>query len=179
MSAELAVDILQTPTGTGKIKMTHMPPGFVISSAIIQNSTRTAMSYSAETLAFSGTFVKTRDDTAIIATCTVFGSQYNSGNCGVGLKFGSYWDFGVAYSYDGSWSSTAQTTIVVGQSYWNQQMSAGSYTVGFGWKTYNGGASERPFNYLNPNSADSDGRNQQFVSSIFVYEVIPSVSSVS
>jgi hypothetical protein len=179
MSAELAVDILQTPTGTGKIKMTHMPPGFVISSAIIQSSTRTAVSNSAETVLFSGTFNKTRDDTAIVATCTVFGAGYNSGNCGVGLKFGNYWDFGVGYAYDGSWSSTAQVTIVNGQSYWNQPMSAGAYTVGWGWKCANGGTAERPFNYLNPNSADSDSRNQQFVSSILVYEIIPSVSSIS
>ena len=83
----------------------------------------------------------------------------------------SNWDYGVAYQYDGAWSSTIQTTIIVGHSYWTG-VTAGAHTIGFGWKTADAGASNRPFNILNPNSTE-ESRNQQMVSTIILYEIYP------
>jgi hypothetical protein len=90
------------------------------------------------------------------------------------LDFGTAnerWDYGMAYQYDGAWSSVNQTTIVFGQAQWTS-VAAGSHTMSFGWNTRDGNTNNRPFNNLNPNSSD-DSRNQQMVSRIVVYEVYP------
>lgn len=145
--------------------------GAILNISTIRNSTRTSVPNSGATTLFSGSFTKIRAASTLIAKCTVYGCQYSSGTCGVGMNIdGSNWDYGVAYQYDGAWSATAQITIVIGTSRWTG-ISAGSHTVGFGFNPINGATAERPFGILNPNNSD-DSRNQQTVSSIVVYEVI-------
>lgn len=144
--------------------------GAIIGTTIVRTNTRTSVSAAASSTLFSGSFTKISSTSQLIAFCNVFGAQYSSGNSGVGMNIdGSSWDYGVAYQYDGAWSSTTQTTIIVGMSRWSG-ISAGSHTVGFGWNTINV-ESNRPFAILNPNSSD-DSRNQQMASSIILYEVI-------
>ena len=168
MAAILNVDVIESRTPGQYITMNDMPPGFVLSTTTIRNSTRVAMSATTgAVIAFDGSFTKHRSDTAIMATCTVFGATFYSGNCAVGMRLDSTWDYGCAYQYDGAWG-TSQTTIVVGQGYWTG-ISAGSHTMAFGWNPADS-STNRPFAYLNPNSAD-DSRNRQMVSSIIVYEV--------
>ena len=172
MAAILSVDRIQSRDGVSKLLLENMPSGYVLASTIIRSSTRTAVSTAAESVIFSGSFTKQRADTNLAATCTVFGAGYYSGNCGVGMRIdSSNWDYGVAYQYDGAWSSTIQTTIIVGHSYWTG-VTAGAHTIGFGWKTADAGASNRPFNILNPNSTE-ESRNQQMVSTIILYEIYP------
>jgi len=144
--------------------------GAIIGVTVVRTNTRSSVSTVASTTLFSGSFTKIKADSQLIAKCTVFGANFQSGNSGVGMNIdGSNWDYGVAYQYDGAWSSIYQTTIIVGTSRWSG-ISAGSHTVGFGWNTFNGGA-DRPFGIFNPNSSD-DSRNQQMASSIILYEVI-------
>lgn len=147
-------------------------PGHIIGVNVIRSSTRTSVGYSASSTIVSGSFTKLRGDTTLVASCTIYGCQYSSGTCGVGMNIdGSNWDYGSGYQYDGSWSSTGQITIVTGTARWTG-ITAGSHTVGFGWQPVNGSTGERPFGILNPNSSD-ESRNQQCVSSITVYEVMP------
>ena len=170
MASIVNVDVIESRTPGQNIVLNNMPSGFVLSTTTIRDSTRVAMSATTgAVIAFGGSFTKHRADTAIMATCTVFGAQYYSGNCGVGLRLDSSWDYGCAYQYDGAWG-TSQTTIVVGQGYWTG-IGAGSHTMSFGWNPADS-STNRPFVYLNPNSTD-DSRNRQMVSSIIVYEVYP------
>ncbi len=163
---------LTTSKLSGQITFSNMPSGSIIAVNIIRNGTRSSVSTAATQTLFSGSFTKLRSDSRLIARCTVFGAQYYSGNCGVGMNIdGGNWDFGTAYQYDGAWSNANQTTIITGQATWTG-ISAGSHTVGFGWNTVNNDAGNRPFNIFNPNSSD-DGRNQQMVSSITIFEVAP------
>lgn len=171
MASVLKVDKLKSRDGSSKLILNNMQSGFVLGSTIFRNGTRAAVSTAAESTLFGGSFTKQRSDTVLIATCTVFGCGYYSGNCGVGMKLDNTWHFGTGYQYDGSWSSTLQITIISGQGYWSG-FSAGSHTLYWGWKTADGGTGNRPFNIFNPNNSD-DGRNQQVVSSMIVYEVYP------
>ena len=148
------------------------PAGHIIQSFVIQNGTRVAVSTSAESTLFGDNFTKLRSDTDIFATCTVYGADFESGNCGVGMKLNSTWQFGCGYQYDGAWSGTQQVTIIIGTGYWSTPP-AGASSIYFGWKPANGSSNERPFVYFNPNASDSEPRNQQFISSIVVYEVMP------
>ena len=116
-----------------------------------------------------GTFAKISATSSIVATCTIYGNSFESGNCGVGLVVdSSIWDHGVGYQYDGAWSLASQTQIVIGSCNFGV-LSQGSHTINFGWRHANGDVG-RPFVYLSPNSR-SDSRNRQFVSRILVYEV--------
>ena len=92
----LKLDQIQSRTGTDitlgnrlvgtQIDYSIMPSGSVIGMKSIRNSTRTSIgTVVAPFTLFSGTFTKQRADTIIIATCTVFGAQYASGNCDVSI----------------------------------------------------------------------------------------------
>jgi hypothetical protein len=154
---------------TGQVMPQSFPSGSIIGVSVVRNSTRTSMPTTNTHIAFSGTFNKILSSSIIIATSTVFGAPFQSGNCGVGMRLNSTWDFGCAYQYDGAWGSS-QTTIIVGTGRWTD-VPAGTNTMNWGWQTVNGSASDKPFSWLNPNSND-DARNQQKVSSIIIYEVI-------
>lgn len=164
------------PNSTGLITKSNLPSdgtwvpsGGVIAISTVRSAIKTTMSNSAEYVAFSGTFTKKRSDSIIIAQSNVYGSSFSSGNCGVGLKLDSTWDFGSSYQYDGAWSQALQVTIVTGNGMWSG-ISSGSHTMGWGWKTANGSTAERPFDYLNPNGA-ADARIPQITSTIVIYEV--------
>lgn len=145
--------------------------GGIVAINTVRSSTRTSVPNSGTVTLFSGTFTKVRAATTLIAICNVYGCQYSSGNCGVAMNIdGTTWDYGCGYQYDGAWSSTLQVTLVTGTSVFTG-VSAGSHTIGFGFKPFNAATSERPFAILNPNSSD-DSRNGQFISSIVVYEVV-------
>jgi hypothetical protein len=164
------------PYNTSFLSFENANAGMPLAINVVSSNSRTSVSTSNRTTIFSGTFTKLRADTVLRATSTVFGAGYFSGNCGVGLSldFGTAnerWDYGMAYQYDGAWSSTQQTTMVFGQCQWTG-VSAGSHTVAFGWNTADGSTNNRPFSILNPNSSD-DVRNNQMVSRIVVYEVYP------
>jgi hypothetical protein len=171
MASILKVDKLKSRDGVSKITLNNMQSGFVVGSTTFRYGTRAAISTAAESTIFGGSFTKQRADSLLFATCTVFGSQYYSGNCGVGMKMDATWHFGTGYQYDGSWSSTLQITVITGQGYWSG-VGAGSHTLYWGWKCADGGTGNRPFNYINPNSSD-DSRLQQIVSSMVVYEICP------
>ena len=117
-----------------------------------------------------GTFTKLEASSNIVATCTVYGNNFESGNCGVGLVVdSSIWDHGVGYQYDGAWSDEQQTQIVIGTCNFGS-LSVGTHTINFGWRHVNADLG-RPFIYLSPNSR-SDPRNQQFIYRIAVWEVL-------
>ena len=167
MTSVIQSDVIQPVGAYVQVKDRH--PGSVVASYVIRSSTRTAVSTSNTGILFSGSFTKLLSETKIIAKCTVFGDGYASGNCGVGMRLDSTWDYGCAYQYDGAWGQY-QTTIITGQGYWDT-ISAGSHTMAFGWNNIDGTSSDRPFVYLNPNNqVTSEPRNQQMVSSIIVYE---------
>lgn len=148
------------------------PSGTVIAVNTVRSSTRTSMPYSNNFTAFSGSFNKLRSDSVIVATATVFGSSFDSGNCGTGLRLNNTWDFGSAYQYDGAWTQALQTTIAIGTGRWTG-VPAGTHTMGWGWQTADGATGNRPFQWLNPSSAGGDARVQQMTSSIVIYEVAP------
>lgn len=168
----LTADVIQTTDG--RTLNTTYPSGTVISSAVIRNGTRTALSNTNMATLFSGTFNKIlgASQSYLLVRATVFGAGYNSGNCGVGCYIDSTnnWDYGASYQYDGSWSSTNQITTIIGYHVFNGY-AAGSRTIGFGWKCANGSTTDRPFNYFNPNSSD-DGRLNQVISSMYVQEIV-------
>jgi hypothetical protein len=120
-------------------------------------------------IAFSGSFTKILSNSIIIATSTVLGNGFSSGNCGVGLRLNNTWDFGSGYQYDGQWTQAHQTTIVISTGRWTG-VAAGVHTMGWGWLPANG-TNNRPFDFLNPNTASGEPRNQQMTSSIVIYEV--------
>ena len=171
--SRLKVNTIQLAPGSTAMTMNNMQLGYILSSTAIRNSTRAALSISAYSIIFSGSFTKLRADSTIFATCNVFGDGFYSGNCGVGMQIdsGSNWDYGCHYQYDGGWGAY-QTTTISGQCQWTG-ISAGSHTIGFGWRTFNlSSATDRPFTNFNPNNTTpSETRNQQMVSSIFVYEI--------
>jgi len=172
MPGILKVNSIQLAPGSTIMTMNNMQPGYILSSTAIRYGTRTALSISSGSVVFSGTFTKLQTSSTIFATCTVFGEAYYSGNCGVGMYVDSTsnWDYGTGYQYDGSWGAY-QTTTVCGTGQWTG-FSAGSHTIGWGWKCANGSATDRPFGYINPNSSTpSDNRNNQIISSIYVYEI--------
>jgi hypothetical protein len=159
------------PTGGAvPIQLENMYSGMVLSVTPIRYSryTTTSTGYASGIL-FGGTFEKLRADTYIRATCTVFGNGFQSGNCAVGMKLDNSWDYGCAYQYDGVWAQ--QTQMIFGTSYWTSVMQ-GVHNISVGWNTINNSSNERPFTTLNPNN-NQDARNQQFVSTILVYEVYP------
>ena len=170
MSGIIEVNTLRRDPAVTNISINS--PGFILSTTKIRSNTRTAVSLAAIATLFSGTFVKLRSDTIIIATATIFGEAFNSGNCGVCLKIdGGTPNYGLQYQYDGGWSSTIQTTTISGQCQFTG-IAAGTRTISAGWHTFNGSASDRPFGFLNPSpSTPGETRNQQMVSSIIVYEV--------
>ncbi|MEK9694148.1 MAG: hypothetical protein VW270_00210 [Candidatus Poseidoniales archaeon] len=146
------------------------PSGHVVSNIMIRHGEQLSVPGAGTLKLFGGDFEKKRHDTDIFATCTVFGAYYYSGNCGVGLCLNGQWDYGVAYQYDGQWTRDDQTTIIVGSCLWSN-VQKGNCRIDFGWNSRTG-SGERPFGYLNPNH-ERDGRNQQMISSIIVYEVMP------
>lgn len=172
LTAPAITGTLISNTDSGTINAGMMGySGAIVAITTVRSSTRTSVPNSGTTTLFSGSFTKLRAATTLIARCTVYGAAYSSGNCGVGMNIdSSNWDYGVAYQYDGAWSASQQTTIVIGTSRWTG-ISAGSHTVGFGFNPVNGATGERPFGILNPNSSD-DTRNQQMVSTIVLYEVV-------
>lgn len=171
MASILRTDQIDSSPGR-KTDFYGVPNGFVVGTGIIQNSVRTSMTNSvSEYIAFSGTYTKIRSDTYILATCTVFGSAFSSGNLGVGMRLNGIWDHGSAYQYDGLWTRDIQTTVVMGTAYWNIPIPAGNCTIGWGWRPINGATSERVFDFLNPASTPADARVQQMTSSILVYEI--------
>jgi hypothetical protein len=169
MSGILEVNTIRRDPAVTNIAINS--PGFILSSTTIRSNTRTALSLAAIATMFSGTFVKLRSDSIIIATATIFGEAFNSGNCGVCLKIdGGTPNYGLQYQYDGGWGAF-QTTTISGQCQFTG-IAAGTRTISAGCHTFNGSASDRPFGFLNPNSSTpSESRNQQMVSSIIVYEV--------
>jgi hypothetical protein len=171
MSGTIEVNTIRRDPAATNLTFSNVPAGFIISSTTIRSNTRTAISLAAIGTLFSGTFTKLRSDTVIIATTTIFGEAFNSGNCGVCLKIdGGTPNYGLCYQYDGGWGAF-QTTTISGQCQFTG-IAAGTRTISAGWHTFNGSASDRPFGFLNPNSSTpSESRNQQMVSSIIVYEV--------
>jgi len=172
MSGIIEVNTIRRDPTVTNLTFSNVSSGFIISSTKIRSATRTALSLAAIATMFSGTFTKLRSDTVIIATATIFGDGYNSGNCGVCLKIdGGAPNYGLVYQYDGSWSATDQTTTMSGQCQFTG-IAAGTRTISAGWHTFNGSSNDRPFNNLNPsNATGGETRNQQMVSSIIVYEV--------
>lgn len=171
MSGTIEVNTIRRDPSVTNLTFNNVQPGFIISTTKIRSNTRTALSLAAIATMFSGTFIKLRSDSLIIATATIFGDGFNSGNCGVCLKIdnGSP-NYGLVYQYDGGWGAF-QTTTISGQCQFSG-IGAGTRTISAGWHTFNGSASDRPFANLNPNNAVSgEPRNQQMVSSIIVYEV--------
>ena len=135
------------------------PSGHVVSNIMIRHGEQISVPGAGTLKLFGGDFEKKRHDTDIFATCTVFGAYFYSGNCGVGLCL------------NGQWTRDSQTTIIVGSCLWSN-VQKGDCRIDFGWNTYNGSSGDKPFLYLNPNH-ERDGRNQQMISSIIVYEVMP------
>ena len=158
------------PSGVTIGNGVKFPAGHIIQSFVIQNDTRVAVAPSSEATLFGDNFTKLRSDTDIFATCTVYGSDFEAGNCGVGMKLNSTWQFGCGYQYDGAWVDGMQTTIIIGTGYWSTPP-AGASSIYFGWKPADSD-STLPFAVFNPNET-ADSRNQQFISSIVVYEVMP------
>lgn len=174
MALTVAVDQIQ-PYSSTTLSWEGVPTGMPLAISVISYGTRTNLSAVAGVgIAFGDYFTKLRSDTVLRATSTIFGAGYYSGNCGVGvvLDYGTNtrWDYGCAYQYDGQWSSTAQTTLVMGHHQWTG-VSAGRHLISFGWNPADS-STNRPFVYINPNSSD-DSRNNQMVSRIVVYEVYP------
>jgi hypothetical protein len=168
MTSIIRTDELACATPGARIQF-QGSPGLVLATTMINNSTRTATSASANLTVFSGSFTKTTSTSNILVTCNVVGGQYNSGNSGVGFVLdGSTWDWGTAYNYDGLWTNANAIVQVVGTGFFTG-VTAGAHTMGWGWLPRDGTA-QRAFNFLNPNSAD-DGRNGQFISSLIIYEI--------
>jgi hypothetical protein len=180
MALTLAVDQIQPVSNTAKyIDWQGVPTGMPIAINVVSYAIRTSVSVNDASKAgilFGGYFTKLRNDTVLRASCTVFGAGYYSGNCGVGMVLdfntsNEQWDYGCAYQYDGSWSSTLQTTIVMGHSQWTG-IRAGQHLISFGWKPADNSSGQKPFNILSPNNND-DSRNQQMPCRIVIYEVAP------
>lgn len=177
MSGILKVDNIETISGTGNIVINgslsgvskgSLPAGTVLNMGQIRFGTRTFLSDTNSAIYFSGSITKESSSSKIIATCTLFGADYHSGNCGVGMQLNGVWDFGCGYQYDAAWNDGMQTTIYNGIGEWTG-LNAGTYTLGVGHKHING-STGKPFGRINPNNSD-DSRNQQMVSTITWYEV--------
>ena len=170
MAAILTADRIQTVSGSAL--STNWPSGMIIGSKCIRNGTRTAMPTTNAYAPLSGTYTKILGSTQSKLVCrlTAFYAGYNSGSCGAYIACDSTKHYGTGYQYDGSWSSTQQTTVVFGQAEFTG-IAAGNRTISHGWNTANGSTSDKIGNYFNPNSND-DSRNQQMISSITVFEVV-------
>jgi len=168
MTSAIQLDTIQSTAG-GRITINApVGSGLILATTVIRNSTRTAISAVYNTAHFSGSFTKTTSTSNLVVVATVIGGQYNDGNGAHGFVIdGTIWDFGAAYNYDGVWTNIYTTVQCIGTGYF-QNISAGSHTMGWGVKAFNG-TTTRPYNYLNPNGTD-DARNGQFISTLVVYE---------
>jgi hypothetical protein len=168
MTSAIQLDTIQSSSGGRVVINAPVGSGAVLATTVIRNSTRTAISALYNTAHFSGSFTKTTSTSNLVVVGTVFGGQYNDGNGALGFVLdGTTWDFGAAYNYDGVWTKVYTTIQCFGQGYF-QNISAGSHTMGWGVKAFNG-ATTRPYETLNPNGSD-DGRNGQFISTLIIYE---------
>jgi hypothetical protein len=146
------------------------PTGTLISTCIIRNSSRTAMTPGPSGICYGGAFTKLNASSNLIVVHNTFGVQFSAGNCGLGLRLDTAtWDYGSSYQYDGAWVQSYQTTQCFGTGYFTG-VTAGSHNMYVGWNTKNNSAGETPFYYLNPNGSD-EGRNGQTSSTITIYEV--------
>ena len=169
MTSAIQLDTIQSTAGGRVVINAPVGSGLILSTTTIRNSTRTAISAVYNSAHFSGSFTKTTSTSNLVVTATVLGGQYNDGNGACGFVIdGTTWDFGAAYQYDGVWSQVYTTIQCIGTGYF-QNISAGSHTMGWGVKAFNG-STTRPYNYLNPNGTD-DARNGQMISTLIIYEI--------
>ena len=151
------------------------PSGTIVSMTTIRNNSRTSVGGQGSNFPtgyklWSGSFTKLRNDTDIYAYSHQMFQGWYSGNCSVGMNMdnsNSLWDYGHSYQYDGNYGpATIQPT---GCSRWTG-LAAGSHTIYFGWNARSG--TNTPGTIWNPNN-NEDNRDQQIVSSMIVYEVVP------
>lgn len=175
----LKVDSI-TPTGSsgiqwnsnytgGVLASLNMPAGAILSVTPIRYSTRTSLGAATSRVVFTGNITKQSSTSILVCEYTIYMGRFYDGNSGTGIVLdGTTWGLSGGYGYDGLWSSAEQTTLDMGHTVFTG-VSAGSHTIGWGWRYANGNNSF-PCYYINPNN-NEDARNQQFVSTILVYEV--------
>lgn len=157
-----------SPYSGGALAGVNFDPGAILGVKVIRKATKSTLPVVNETVIFSGSYVKQSSTSDIITEHVVFLNGHQDGNSGVGIKVNnSIWGYSGGQSYDGNYGSE-QTQMETGMNVFSG-LSAGTITVGWGWKRADGGTT-RPATYISPDSA-SDSRNQQFISSIIVYEV--------
>jgi|SaaInlV_150m_DNA_4_1039716.scaffolds.fasta_scaffold05190_4 hypothetical protein len=138
--------------------------GKVLQVAALTHSTRVALSLSANYWDSFGTITKISATSKLVVSGTFSGQAEHSGSCGVGIRINTLYRYG-NYTYA---TTTNSKNYAINADF--GAMAAGVHTVYWGWKTGNGGSTDRPFAVFNPNSTD-DSRQQQTTSVIIVTEV--------
>ena len=158
-SAELvngSVDAVKLASGVG---------GKLLKATSLVNTTRAALSTSADYWLSFGTVSKISATSSLIVSASVSGFNDSSGICGSGIRIDSTYRYGT-YIY---------AAAANGGRDWNGQFDfgtmggSGTKTVYWGWKPANGVVSA-PFQILNPTASD-DARSQSTRSTITVWEV--------
>jgi hypothetical protein len=142
-----------------------MPSKSVISATSFTDDTRRALSNAGEYWLTYGTVVKKSATSKLVCTESTSGHADHSGNCGVGVRIGNVYRYG-AFQYTASANQKQYSQIHD----FGDMGGAGSFTVYWGWKTYNNDVGSKPFAILNGNNTD-DVRSQQTSTSIIVWEV--------
>jgi hypothetical protein len=171
MASNLRVDNIQFPNGTSYTS------GHVIGVSHFQNSTRTAVPGSGQSLPYilwnAGNVVKKQSGSILLVEAQL---PFRNGNS---YDFGPLCRIGGVVHYDGvvfahynsdalGSGDTIKTALI-----WkckHSGASAGNVSIEFGWHPANGGTGERPGEIWNPNASDND-RARQWTSDCIVWEI--------
>lgn len=169
-------------------KLLYVPDNTVqdklVKTTHFRNNTRTSLSDSSNGTIWTGSFVKEYDANTswILMEGMIPGAGVYSDQCGVyaglngmntnadtprhrgiyygGSNGGAVWDRLILYVHR-----------IIDNSDSTQELASGSRTWTVGWSPRNGNSGEKPFQHMNPNTAD-DGRNQQYGSIMTIHEYL-------
>jgi len=158
------------------------PAGHVINITHFQNSTRTTVPSSGQTLPYvlwnAGTFNKKITNSFLFIEAQLpflNGNSYDFGPfCRVGGSSGTIHYDGVVFSHyssDGLTSTDTIKTALHYRVYHYESNLSGSVQLEFGWNPSNASTGDRPGDVWNPNSSDN-ARSRQWTSDAYVWEIV-------
>jgi len=152
--------------------------GKIIKQTVYKNSTRTALSNSADTTIFTTNFTKLKSNTEsyIHVTTSIVCHDAASDFCGLYCDLQTNSNHATndssAFHGVGHDQHGAQKFIHINKVFDDRaDLDAGTHTLEIGWRTRNGASVDKPTTIINPNSSD-DARAHQTGFHLFINEVL-------
>jgi hypothetical protein len=161
--AKLTATELQNNSGNTLVRTV----GSLVKVQTLVHAPRSSVSDSSDGVLFTVTYNKLYDSSRsnLIIKLDCRGTSPYSGVCGPYLGVAGNRNYGYSYLY----SNGAEMTMLHGIAQFTG-IGAGNQTITVGWSANNGGGGERPFQILNPNAGEFDGRFRDQDSTVTVWE---------